>query len=128
MITNPVIPDFPIGTLISNLVSMAIIIAGLLTLLYLVWGGIEWITSAGDKGGLESARNRITNALVGLTIVVASWAIMQIITNFLGFPFPTIPIPMLGNTTYTSCYENCMKTSTNTTDCYIQCRKTVPGR
>lgn len=95
MIENPVVPAFEIGTLIGNFIAMGIIIAGILTLLYLVLGGIEWITSAGDKAGLETARNRITNALIGLTIVVATWAIMTLVSNFLGFPFPEIPIPSL---------------------------------
>lgn len=94
-ITNPVIPEFELGTLIGNLIALGIIIAAILVLLYLVWGGIEWISSGGDKAGLESARNRITNAIIGLVLVVATWALMTLITTFLGFPFPKIPIPEL---------------------------------
>jgi len=95
MIKNPVIPEFELGTLISNLIAAGIIIAGLLTFLYLVWGGIQWLTSGGDKAGLETDRERITNAIIGLILVVASWAIITLISNFLGFPFPCLPIPSL---------------------------------
>lgn len=99
MITNPVAPILNnaagLGTFIGNLIAMGIIIASILVLLYFVIGGIEWITSAGDKAALESARNRLTNALIGLVIVVASWAIMTVVSTFLGLSFPCLPIPTL---------------------------------
>lgn len=73
-----------IGKLISSLIAITLIIAGILTFAFLVWGGVEWLTSGGDKGRTENARNRITAALVGLAIVAASYAIMQLIQNFFG--------------------------------------------
>lgn len=74
-----------IGTLISGIVSFAMIIAALLVFLYLVWGGIAYITSGGDKGKTEEARNRISAALIGLAIVAASWAVVLLIQTFFGF-------------------------------------------
>lgn len=82
-----------IGQLISAFVGMAIIIAALLAFIYLVWGGIEWITSGGDKAGMENARNRITNALIGLVIVVAAWAITVLIGKFFNIDIFNIKIP-----------------------------------
>lgn len=73
-----------IGKLISSLVSVVFIIAGILTFAFLVMGGIEWLTSGGDKTKTEQARNRITAALVGLAIIAASWALMQLISYFFG--------------------------------------------
>ena len=73
-----------IGTLISQGLRMAMIIAGVLTFAYLIWGGIQWITSGGDKAAYEEARGRITAALIGLGIVAAAWAVMWIIGNFFG--------------------------------------------
>ncbi len=73
-----------IGTLIGGIVGVAIIIAALLAFIYLVWGGIEWISSGGDKAGMEAARSRITNAFVGLFIVAAAWAITKLIETFFG--------------------------------------------
>ena len=73
-----------IGTLISQGLRMAMIIAGILTFAYLIWGGIQWITSGGDKAAYEEARGRITAALIGLGIVAAAWAVMWIIGNFFG--------------------------------------------
>ncbi len=72
-----------IGTLISTVVNAAIILAAILAFVYLIWGGVQWITSGGDKGSLEEARGRITNAIVGLVIVAASWAIFGLVQNIL---------------------------------------------
>ena len=73
-----------LGRLVSTGVSVVIIVSGILVFVYLVWGGLEWLTSGGDKGKTESARNRITAALVGLAIIAASWALVQIIGYFFG--------------------------------------------
>ena len=73
-----------IGQLISALVGSIMIIASLLAFAYLLMGGIKWITSGGDKAGMEEARNKITHAIVGLIIVGAAWAIMNLVQNFLG--------------------------------------------
>ncbi len=73
-----------IGVLISRVISVAFIVAGIMTFGFLVYGGIEWLTSGGDKGKTESARGRITAAVVGLAIVAASWALMKLIAYFFG--------------------------------------------
>ncbi len=81
--TNVAINDF--GKLISAIVGTLLIVAALLAFLYLILGGIQWISSGGDKAGMEGARNKITHAIVGLIIVGAAWAIMILVQNFLGF-------------------------------------------
>jgi hypothetical protein len=73
-----------IGTLISALVGVLLILAALLAFFFLILGGIQWITSGGDKAGMEAARNKITHAIVGLIIVGAAWAVMILVQNFLG--------------------------------------------
>lgn len=80
--TNIKIND--IGALITALVGTMLILSALLAFLFLVLGGISWITSGGDKVKLEEARNKITHAIVGLIVVGAAWAIMILIQNFLG--------------------------------------------
>ena len=50
----------------------------------LILGGIKWITSGGDRGKVESARGQITAGFIGLVIVFAAWAILNIIENFFG--------------------------------------------
>lgn len=71
------------GQMISNVLNIVLIIAVILVLFYLIMGGIAWLTSGGDKGKTESARNQITAAVVGLIIIVSSWAIMLFVQNVL---------------------------------------------
>lgn len=73
-----------LGTLLSAVVGALLIVAALLAFFFLILGGIQWITSGGDKTGMEAARNKITHAIVGLVIVGAAWAIMILVQNFLG--------------------------------------------
>jgi hypothetical protein len=73
-----------IGSLISAIVGTMLIISALLAFMYLILGGIQWITSGGDKAAMEAARNKITHAIVGLVIVGSAWAIMALVQNFLG--------------------------------------------
>lgn len=83
--TNVKITD--IGKLISAAVSLLMMLAALVAFLFLILGGIQWITSGGDKANMEAARNKITHAIVGLIIVGAAWAIMTLVSNFLGVNF-----------------------------------------
>lgn len=73
------------GILIQSALNFVMVLGALLVFLYLIMGGIEWITSGGDKSKTESARNKITAAVVGLIILAASYAILLIVLNFLGF-------------------------------------------
>ncbi|MBU0578513.1 hypothetical protein KKE34_01205 [Patescibacteria group bacterium] len=74
-----------LGALIQGALNFVMVIGALLVFLYLIMGGIEWITSGGDKTKTETARNKITAAVVGLIVLAASYAILLIILNFLGF-------------------------------------------
>jgi len=74
-----------IGDVINAILSFVMVIAALLVFMYLIWGGMEWITSGGDKGKTESARNKITAAILGLIVLASSYAILLIILNFIGF-------------------------------------------
>ncbi len=74
-----------IGSIISSLLNLVMLVAAILVFMYLIWGGIEWITSGGDKGQTEKARNKITAAIVGLIVLAASYALLQLALNLLGF-------------------------------------------
>lgn len=97
------IPATNIGNVISAVVGILLVLAAILAFLFLILGGIQWITSGGDKAGMEAARNKITAAIVGLIIVAAAWAIMLLVGQFIGFDLlggsidlPTIQDPTRG--------------------------------
>jgi hypothetical protein len=73
-----------VGPLITNVFSGAILVGVILTLAYLIWGAIDWIMSEGDKQKYETARNKITHAVIGLVILALIWLVWRLILLFLG--------------------------------------------
>lgn len=94
-ITIPILSNidgsFPthLGEYVSRIVNVLLIIAAIASFVYLVLGGLQWITAGGDKGKIEEARNRITGALVGLAITAAAWAIFLLVDYFFGLNLAT---------------------------------------
>lgn len=90
-IQNPAISFDPLktgqgglGFLVTRIYSLALTIAGIGFFIYLLYGGLKWIVSGGDKAAVESSRSTITNAFLGLVIVIAAYAITVIIQTVLG--------------------------------------------
>ena len=76
------IAGLTVPEIISGLIRATVVVAAVVFFFILVIGGIRWIASGGDKAQTEAARNQITAALVGLVIVFAAWAIVQLIGVF----------------------------------------------
>lgn len=83
---------------VSSIIGFMTIAAGIWFIFQFLVGGFFWMTSAGDKAKLHEARERLTNAFVGLIIVVASWAILALASQFLGVDFIiSSPAEIIGN-------------------------------
>jgi hypothetical protein len=50
----------------------------------LVLGGVQWITSGGDKARVEDARRKVTSALIGLFLLFIVYAIVKLINILFG--------------------------------------------
>jgi hypothetical protein len=85
-----------LGALITQLVGALFIAGFLLAFVYLLLGGMTWITAGGDKTKLEKARDEITNAIIGIVVVAAAYAITTLIANFFGLDIRHLPIPTIG--------------------------------
>lgn len=72
------------GTLVARIMNVVMAAALLLVLFYLVWGAIEWLTAGGEKGKTETARNKITNAVIGIVILSGTLAIFKFVQYLLG--------------------------------------------
>lgn len=82
-----------VGGIVTALIRLILVITALVFFFILVIGGIRWIASGGDKAQTEAARNQITAALVGLVIVFAAWAIIQLINTFFGVNIFELSLP-----------------------------------
>ena len=68
-----------IGDIISSLYPYIFFAAGVLLLLYLIYGGIHFMISAGDPKGTQEAKGKITNAFFGFLIVFTAYWVVRII-------------------------------------------------
>ena len=90
--------DLEFASVIGNLIQFIFVIAVVLALGFLVFGGIKWITSGGDKGNVESARGTIIAAIIGLIIVFLAYVILNLVLTFLtGEGIGSLTIPYLAD-------------------------------
>ena len=81
-----------LSTFLPRFIGFAFIVGSVLFLFMFVTGAIQWIASGGDKQGLESAKGRITSAIIGIILLFASYAIINLIEGFFGVNILTIDI------------------------------------
>ncbi len=66
-----------VNTILQTIIDWGTGLSGTVALIYLVYGGIQYMTSAGNSQQAGSAKNTITWAIIGLVIIMSAWAIVQ---------------------------------------------------
>lgn len=67
--------------LIMTLINISLIFAGTIAVLFIIVGGFWYMTSAGDEEQAEKGRKTLTNAVIGLVVIIMSFAIVRIVAN-----------------------------------------------
>jgi len=67
-----------IWLIVAAVIEMLLRVGTLISIGFIVWGGIQLITSQGEPGSVKSARETIQNAIIGLVITILA-------TVFVGF-------------------------------------------
>lgn len=65
-------------------INLFFIIAVAVALLYLIWGGFDWLRSEGDKTKVQNAKNRVLYSIIGLCVVFASFLIISFLGDMFG--------------------------------------------
>ena len=75
-----------IGTLVNIVLRNSFVIAGIVALFLLIFGGFGFIMSAGsgDAKGMEKGKQAITAAIIGLALVALSASIVALIGKLTG--------------------------------------------
>lgn len=84
--TSPTAPEF-FGTFV--LITLAIVdillrIGGLVAVIFVIYGGIQYVTSQGEPDRTAKARGTIINALIGMAICVIAVALVSFVGNRIG--------------------------------------------
>jgi len=70
-------------SILSNIIAIITIFAGLSFLIYFIIGGLTWITG-GDAQQLEKAKKQMSSAIIGLILVILTIPISYLISKFTG--------------------------------------------
>ena len=77
----------------SHAVKALVELAGAVLFIMLVAGGFKFLLSGGDQKKLESAKGTITNAIVGLVVIVVAYLILLTIQTFTGVDVTQFTVP-----------------------------------
>lgn len=73
-----------LGPVLGNILTAILVVAVVVALLFLIWGGFKWITSGGDKSKVQTARDTIIAAIVGLIIAFLAFFIIRVVMSIFG--------------------------------------------
>ncbi len=71
-----------IASIFRLIINWALAIAFIAAVIMLIYGGFKYITSAGNAESAKEGTRAITNALIGIVIIVLSYIIVQIVYRF----------------------------------------------
>lgn len=71
-----------VAAIFRLIINWALAIAFLAAVVVLIYGGFLYITSAGNTDSATKGKTAITNALIGVVIIVLSYVIVQIVYRF----------------------------------------------
>lgn len=72
-------------------IEVLIILGVVLALIFIIFSAIQWITSEGDKQKLQTARARLTYAIIGLLIILLAIFIVNFVGGAFGINLFNIP-------------------------------------
>jgi|GEM_PF-762591 len=82
---EPAITKITLTDTIKKIVTAVLGIIGLIAVLYLIYGGVLYLTSGGNEEQVGKAKNVILYAIIGVIIIVLSYAIVSwVFTKFFG--------------------------------------------
>ncbi|MFH1048909.1 MAG: hypothetical protein V1732_04570 [Patescibacteria group bacterium] len=64
---------------VTNVATLIISFIAILGIIFLVYGGLQYVTSAGDESKSEDAKRTITYAMIGLFLAASAYAIEKLI-------------------------------------------------
>lgn len=91
--TTPPCTLCDIFVMVKNIIDFILVAIFILAPIYVLWGGFEILTSAGETGKVSNGKKKITAAVVGIIIALVAWTGLGMLFNALvsvgpGFPWP----------------------------------------
>ena len=93
LVTNPAggqLSDTFLGTnatgtgisgIITTIITIALTLAGLIAILFLIIGGFRYVTAGGNEEQAESAKKTILNSIIGIIVIILAFVILAVVEN-----------------------------------------------
>ncbi len=78
---SKVADETTLATTLGLVIGIALSILGIIFLVITIISGFKWMTAEGNESKVEQARGTITRAVIGLIVVISSYAIWIFIRN-----------------------------------------------
>ncbi|MEI7512573.1 MAG: pilin [Candidatus Uhrbacteria bacterium] len=79
---NPLGADTDIPAFIGRGIRGVLGLIGAIALLMFIYGGVTWMTAAGDSKRVEGAKNIIKNSMMGLLLIFFSYSLIGVFFSF----------------------------------------------
>ena len=77
--------------LIRRIINIILIIVVVAAVIYIMFAGIQYVTSQGDATKAKTAMSSITNAIIGLIVAFAAYALVTLVMNQIGVTPEDLP-------------------------------------
>lgn len=71
--------------IISSIIGFLSVVAVIFFVIQIILAGYGFISASGDEKKVEAARKKLTDSILGLTIIVVAFGLGALLTNILGF-------------------------------------------
>ena len=78
-----------VQSFIQSVIQVLVTLAGLISAGFFVWGGVGYITSSGNPESLDRSKKTLLYSAIGLTIVLGSYVLSNIVTQLATGSFGT---------------------------------------
>ena len=68
---------------IASIINVAMGLLGIIAVVIILIGGFQWMTAGGNEENVDKAKKRIIQGVIGLAIILASWAIARFVLESL---------------------------------------------
>ena len=69
----------PIENTVTNIINAALYVIGILAVVMVIIGGVQYTTSGGDQAAVTKAKNTILYGIIGLVIAILAYAIVNFV-------------------------------------------------
>jgi len=66
---------------VLNIITFVLGLLGLIAVIMILYGGFTWLTAGGNEDKIGSAKKIISAAIVGLIVILLSWAIVNFVVK-----------------------------------------------